>query len=1025
MRRFAALFVFTLLLGLVTWLPTSAQAQYFGQNKVRYKKMDFKVLKTPHFDIYYYQEEADVAAHVGRMAERWYTRFSNFFSHELSSRQPVIVYASPPDFRSTTIIPEFIGEGTGGVTEPIRRRVVMPLAGPFAETDHVLGHELVHAFQYDISTHYSPLGGTEPGISTLPLWFIEGMAEYLSLGPVDPNTAMWMRDAVQREKLPKIKDLNNPKYFPYRWGQALWAYIGGRFGDEAVARMMKAASRGGWVDGVIQSILQESPDALSKEWQRALNAQYLPVLRATLPPEKQGRLLVSKKRHGGELNVSPALSPDGKQMVFISSKDLFSVDLFLADAETGEIKRRITKSAVDPHLDSLEFVNSAGGWSLDGRKFAFGDIRGGRPEIAIYDLADHKIARRIRLRDLGEISNASWSPDGSQIVFSAIKNGVTDLFIVEVQSKKLRQLTNDVFADMQPAWSPDGRRIVFVTDRFTSNADELAFGHYRLALLDPKTEAVEPLRTFETGDQINPQWSSDSSTVFFVSDRDGVPNIYRVSVPAGELAQITNVQTGVSGITHLSPAISVAANSERLVYSAFSEGDYEIVSIDSAQMLAGKAPSDALMNLAAGVLPPRDRASGTVAKLLYEPELGLPPTRQFPVSNYKAKLGLDYVAPPSLAVGVSNYGSMIGGGTALYFSDLLSQHQVMVAAQTFNTTGSGNFLRSLSGLVGYQNQKSRWTWGFMGGQIPYISGGFAEGLTTVQGEPALVEQDLLTWQIERQFAFIASYPFNRAQRVEFSSGYQNISFAAESQTRAFDLVTGDLLVDQTQDLPTPDALHMAVNSAALVYDTSIFGGVSPVVGQSYRVEADSVNGSLNYGTGLVDYRRYFRIARPFTIAARVLHYGRYGGGAMDPRLQDMFIGYPSLVRGYDPSSFSATECGASLGQNGTCPVFDQLLGSRIAVGNAEARTQLLGPLGVIPSRPLPPAELALFFDAGYAWKSVQQANLIGEKHDPVRSTGVSFRINLLGFAIGQISYVHPLDRPFKKWLWQFSLVPGF
>src|SRR6185437_12163586 len=154
----------------------------------------------------------------------------------LSSRQPVIMYANAPDFRSTNVIPGEIGEGTGGVTEPLRRRVVIPLAGPLSETDHVLGHELVHAFQYDIALGRNGGGGIENApFFRVPLWFVEGMAEYLSLGPVDPNTTMWMRDAVRDNKLPNIKDLNNPKYFPYRWGQALWAYISGTYGDDKVA----------------------------------------------------------------------------------------------------------------------------------------------------------------------------------------------------------------------------------------------------------------------------------------------------------------------------------------------------------------------------------------------------------------------------------------------------------------------------------------------------------------------------------------------------------------------------------------------------------------------------------------------------------------------------------------------------------------------------------------------------------------------------------------------------------------------
>lgn len=85
--------------------PAIPSAQYFGQNKVRYKKLEFKILKTQHFDIYYYPEEEELANTIGRMSERWYARLSSVFHHQLSSRQPVIVYASAPDFRSTNIIP--------------------------------------------------------------------------------------------------------------------------------------------------------------------------------------------------------------------------------------------------------------------------------------------------------------------------------------------------------------------------------------------------------------------------------------------------------------------------------------------------------------------------------------------------------------------------------------------------------------------------------------------------------------------------------------------------------------------------------------------------------------------------------------------------------------------------------------------------------------------------------------------------------------------------------------------------------
>src|SRR5207245_1760690 len=174
------------------------------------------------------REAIDVSA---RLAERWHARLERLLEHKLRGRQPLVLYASHVDFEQTNAIEGELGEGTGGVTEPLRRRIVLPLGGPLADTDHVIGHELVHAFQFDMTTGPASAPG-QNGAERLPLWFIEGMAEYLSLGPIDPNTAMWLRDAVRQDKLPSSDDLDSPKYFPYRWGQAVWAYGRGGMGDD-------------------------------------------------------------------------------------------------------------------------------------------------------------------------------------------------------------------------------------------------------------------------------------------------------------------------------------------------------------------------------------------------------------------------------------------------------------------------------------------------------------------------------------------------------------------------------------------------------------------------------------------------------------------------------------------------------------------------------------------------------------------------------------------------------------------------
>ena len=111
------------------------------------------------------------------------------------------------------------------------------------------------------------------------------------------------------------------------------------------------------MEPAIKEVLGISPDQLVARWHAELHATYDPLLGLSRPPETFGPRIVGA-RHGTRYNVSPSLSPDGTQMMFLSDRDLFSIDLFLADARTGKIERQVTKTAVDAHLQSLEFIES-------------------------------------------------------------------------------------------------------------------------------------------------------------------------------------------------------------------------------------------------------------------------------------------------------------------------------------------------------------------------------------------------------------------------------------------------------------------------------------------------------------------------------------------------------------------------------------------------------------------------------------------------------------------------------------------
>jgi len=998
---------------------TPLNAQYFGRNKVQYETFDFKVISTEHFDVYFYPDNEKAAKQAARMAERWYARLSRILNHDLKGRQPLILYSSSPHFQQTTAIPDIIGEGTGGVTEMFKRRIILPLGASLAESDHVIGHELVHAFQFDITSQAAPRHATStPAALRLPLWFIEGLAEYLSIGPDDPHTAMWMRDITQRDKIPAVKKLiNTYEYFPYRYGQALWAYITGRWGDSAVARLMKGVSRAGDYEVAIEKLLDINLETLSKDWQESMKKTYNPLSKMTQISDESSRpLFIGSEKN--PLNVSPALSPDGKQIVFLSTRDMFSIDMYLADAETGKIKRKLVRTAVNPHFESLQFIKSSGCWDAEGKRFIFGAISKGQPVLTIVNMESGKTEKEVEFPKLGEILNPTWSPDGRFVAFSAIVGGLTDIYIYDLGADTLKQMTDDSYADLYPAWSPDGGAIAFVTDRFSTSISILNTGNYELALMDPETGEIQRVPGFSKAKNINPQWSSDSKSLYFVSDQNGISNIYRFDLKNQKIFQVTNLYTGVSGIMGLSPALSVAQKSGYLVYCIYEKDKYNIYAIDSPEALSGKEPVAQFGQINPSVLPPRKKPEGEVIGLLKNPLYGLPSEAEFEIADYKPKLALDYVAQPQLAVGVDRFGTYTAGGIAMFFSDMLGYHNLVTMFQVYSR------IEDTTVLVGYQNSRRRLNWGAVAQRIPYVSGGYIQSFGSVFGEPAVIEEEYIFRQINYQVSGFVAYPFNQMQRFELAGGYRLIDFDEERWIRAFSMITGVELIREKEKLDSPPSLQFGFVSTALVYDSSLFGATSPLLGQSYRLEVSPYIGTIDFYTVLADYRRYLMPVRPFTLAFRILHFGRYGKGGEDGRLYPLFIGYETLLRGYNSGSFSVDEVESEKNPFD----FDQLLGSRLIVANAELRFPLFGVLGIGKGfYGFLPIEFNAFFDTGLAWWSDddRKASFLGGERKLLSSVGVGLRMNMFGYFVLGAHLVNPLDRPNKDWYFQFTLTPGF
>ena len=687
-------------------------------------------------------------------------------------------------------------------------------------------------------------------------------------------------------------------------------------------------------------------------------------------------------------------------------------------------------TAIDPHFSSIQFISSAGTWDPHGKQFAIGAIAQGRPVLAIIDVESGDRVREIPFADLGEILSPSWSPDGRSIAFSATAGGRSDLFVYDMATSATRRLTDDAFADLQPAWSPDSGQLAFVTDRFSTDLSLLKSGPLQLALLDLSSGRIDRLPALEVGKAISPQWAPGGQRLYFLSDATGVTNVYALTLESKVVSRLTNLDAGASGITALSPALSASLDANRLAFSAYDAGKIGIYLIEGRAALAGvvttssdeEATRPAERNIAAG-LPPGSRVDSEVFALINDATFGL--TELVATSEpYRSKLSLDAVSQPYVSAGVSRFGGMISGGLAFAFSDMLGNHNLYAVLDVNSMGGFSDIYKNTGAVVSYANLSRRWNWGVSAGQVPYLSGGYASGVATVDGQTALVDQEVIYRQTNRGVNGSVAYPFSAVHRLELGAGLQQVSFEQQVRTVAVSARTGDVLRNTTETTALADTLHLTTTTIASVYDTSIAGATSPVAGQRSRFEIMPTFGTISYTGALADYRRYFMPARFYTIAGRIMHYGRYGRDGENSLLSPLYLGYPELMRGYTLGSFSASEC--AVGATTSCPSLDRLLGSRMLVTNLELRFPLLRPFGVKSGMYGPlPVEVALFTDAGVAWNKSDRPSFLGGNRAPVTSAGVTFRTNLLGFAVGQLDFAYPFQRPGRGWVWSFSLSPGF
>ncbi len=560
----------------------SAFAQ-FGKNKVQYDKFDWQVLKSEHFDIYFYEKERPMVLDAAKMAERAFTRYSKILNFKPQRRIPLILYASFSDFTQTNVLPQEVSEGLGGVNEFMKKRVILPFTGSWKDFEHVLTHELAHAFQIDILWGEStPV--SNPFAFMPPLWFIEGMVEQLSIGEMTANTEMWLRDAALNGYLMTLEELSYMPQGAYTFGHSFWFFIAQRYGHRKVGEILQKTSLFSSLDNAFKSSVGAEMKTLSKQWNEDIRKTYLPQIVNFQKPEDFSRQLTDHERDGSNFNTTPALNSTGELIAFTTNKSGY-IDIRVASAIDGKKDRTLIGGQRNPNLENLRFLYTSLDWSPDDRFLTYVGKVGPEEAVFVYNYYNEEVVHRFAT-GLDGVLTPDFSPDGKKIVFSGVDGGRSNLYTITLETGEIEQTTNDRYTQRDPAWSPDGKSIAFTTEYGPgTDMDKLIFSDYRIAVLDLESGEYTVMPN-SFGNNISPQWSPDGSKLAYVSDRTGIANIFYHDFDSGVDYQVTDILTGISGITENSPCLSWSSGSGRMAFSAFFNSGWDLYVVNNPESMS-------------------------------------------------------------------------------------------------------------------------------------------------------------------------------------------------------------------------------------------------------------------------------------------------------------------------------------------------------------------------------------------------------------------------------------------------------
>jgi WD40 repeat protein/surface antigen Omp85-like protein len=827
----------------------------FGKNKIQYRKFDWHIYHSPHFNVYYYSDEEVLLPKIVSFAESAYDRLSREFNYQIKEPVPLIYYATHSAFEQNNVILNFIEEGIGAFASPARFRMVLPVDTPDVFLIKLISHELTHIFQYHILYQGSLARSLASGP---PTWFIEGMASYMGQDE-QASDRMFLRDFVVNDRIPSVT-LDIQGYPAYRFGHAVFDFIEERWGKEGFLDFLDEMrnSLGGRVDRALKRAFKLETEEFDIEFRRWLRKKYLPELLKTGEPSDYGRLFREKDKEIANA-LSPSASPSGD---LVASFGVVSGEIGVVLFDT--VKRVHLRDVTPRHSSDYQYLSGqfiSGGrglgrdlsFSPDGNTIAVFAKRERGRSLLLLDVLHGGIRRIIDMDEIEQQQSPNWSPDGKHVVFSGFRKGQFDIFSIDLDSLAITNLTDDDVFDGAPVFAPDGRSVVFVSSVGKGAGSNKLF----------KVDLDKPGERFQVttveGNDNDPIFSPDGKRIYFTSDRDGTENIYSLDVATGKVLQHTNVVTGA----FMPTILRTKDSKERLVFTGYWKGNFDLYVADTDQPVREATAEK-----------PVPTEAATTAKELprYEPDIQVTVDNSNKENYARKGVKRFFLEDAQTYVAVQSDQTVLGE-VLLNFSDYLGDRRIL--ANFSSIESFSNFGLTYANL----SKRQQWQISLFDNRTFYIAQDSTGFLT--RGRAAFQETGALASLI---------YPFTFYHRVELGVGY--IVRKIDFQEFAFDQNGNPVPV------VTPIDDNFPLLQASLVGDSARFAEWGAISGRRWRLEGDfapsTKGGGSEFTTVSLDVRQYIPLTQRSNFAFR-LFAGTSSGKTPNP----FFFGGLDTLRGFD------------------------------------------------------------------------------------------------------------------------------